>query len=103
MFSRNLALCLMLLAVNASASEDSLAKLQKGQPKDVVRLIERLAMCAHFGGEEPYDNERRREISLAVSKLKCDRIEKDEAAARKRYAKNPRTLEALEQAKTGNY
>jgi hypothetical protein len=31
--------------------------------------------------------------------LRCDRLEKDEAAARERYAKQPRVLKALEQAK----
>jgi len=94
---------LLFLALGATASDDPLAGLKKGQPKDVVRLIERLAMCTHFGGEEPYDAERRREISLAVAKLKCDRLDEDEAAARKRYAKNPRTIEVLQRAKDGNY
>jgi hypothetical protein len=50
-------------------------------------------------GEEPYDAERQREISLAMKDLKCSRLEKDEAAARKRYAKRPRTIKVLQQAK----
>jgi hypothetical protein len=92
-------LCL-LLAIDAGADDDPLADLKKHQPNDVQALIERLAYCSHWSGEEPYDAERGREIFQAMKDLRCDELEKDEAAARKRYAGQPRTIKALEQAKT---
>ncbi|MGZ4891562.1 MAG: hypothetical protein ACXV2B_04810 [Halobacteriota archaeon] len=76
-----------------------MASLKAGQPTDVKKLIDRLAGCTHWGGEEPYDPERKREISLAVKDLRCDRLEKDEAAAQKRYAKRPGVLKVLQRAK----
>lgn len=73
--------------------------LKAGQPKHVKKLIDRLAGCAHWSGEEPYDAERKKEISLAMKDLQCDRLEKDEAAALKRDAKRPGVLKVLQQAK----
>lgn len=96
---RALLILLCLFAVRASASDDPLADLKKGQPRDVNKLIDRLAYCAHWSGEEPYDVERKREIALAMRDLRCDRLEKDEAAIRKRYVKQPRVLKVLQQAK----
>jgi cytochrome c556 len=93
----------VIFALQAAASDDPLADLKKGQPKDVVELIDRLVGCNHWSGEEPYDAERRKEISDAMAELRCDRLEKDEAAALKRYAKRPDTITALQQAKETNY
>jgi hypothetical protein len=90
---------LWFFATQAFASDDRLADLKKGQPGDVRELIDRLSACTHWSGEEPYDAERKREIFLAMKDLKCDRLEKDEAAARKRYAKQPRVLKVLQKAK----
>ncbi|MGJ7916467.1 hypothetical protein ACI48D_13455 [Massilia sp. LXY-6] len=80
-----------------------MADLKKGQPKDVKKLIDRLAGCAHWSGEEPYDAERRREIALAMKDLECDRLEKDEAAIRERYAKQASVLKVLRQAKESSW
>jgi cytochrome c556 len=82
-----------------AASDDPLADLKKSQPKDVAALIERLAGCNHWSGEEPYDAERRKEILDAMADLKCDRLAADEAKALKRHAKNPKAIRALKQAK----
>lgn len=38
------------------------------------------------------------EIAKAWADLKCERLAGDEAAARKRHAKRPSTLEALQKA-----
>ncbi len=102
MLNRSLLILLCLFAAQAAASDDPLDSLKAGQPRDVKKLIERLAGCTHWSGEEPYDAERRREISLAMKNLRCDRLEKDEAAARKRYAKRPEVLKVLQQAKEQN-
>ena len=92
-----IALC--LVATHALAIDDPIANLKKGQPEDVKKLIDRISDCNHWAGEEAYDAERKREIWRAVKRLKCDRLEKDEVAARKRYAKQPGVLKALQDAK----
>jgi cytochrome c556 len=90
-------------ATCALASDDPLDSLKKGQPKDVSDLIDRLVGCNHWSGEEPYDAERKKEISSAIADLKCTRLAKDVAAARKRYASNPGTIKALDQAQETSY
>ncbi len=59
----------------------------KGLPKDAVSLLERIDGCDHFGGEEPYDEQRKKEILKAVTKLKCDNLNKDRNALLKKYKK----------------
>jgi len=103
MRSRHLAILSVFCVTYALASDDPLAGLKKGQPKDVSELIDRLVGCNHWSGEEPYDAERKQEISSAMADLKCARLAKDEAAARKRYADHPSTLKALEQARQTSY
>ncbi|MFZ4875361.1 hypothetical protein ACL9RI_09765 [Janthinobacterium sp. Mn2066] len=76
-----------------------MASLTKGQPPDVVALVERLIDCTHFAGEEPYDAARRREIATAMKKLKCNRLEKDELVIERRYSARPDILNVLKKAK----
>jgi hypothetical protein len=97
--NRFLLVSLFFFAAHAIAGDDPLADLKAGHPADVRKLIDRLAGCTHWGGEEPYDAERKREISSAMKALRCDRLVKDEALARRRYAKHQRVLKALQQAK----
>jgi hypothetical protein len=87
----------------AAASDDPLAGLTKGQPKDVAALVERIVECNHWSGEEPYDAERRKEIQDAMADLKCDRLAADEAKALKRHANNPKAIRALKEAKELSY
>ncbi|MES2354669.1 MAG: hypothetical protein V4568_09775 [Pseudomonadota bacterium] len=95
-----------LLSINvlyAAAEDDPLVNLKKGQPNDVAALIERRVGCNHWGGEEPYDGEREKEISSAVAHLKCGRLATDESILIKRYAKKPKALKALKKAKDMSY
>ncbi len=94
---------LMLITAFAGAEADPLASLKKGQPREVVALIDRLVGCNHWGGEEPYDTDRKEEIAKALKELRCDAVEKDEAIALKRYAKKLSVLDALKQARDWNY
>ena len=100
---RYLVILLVLCATYALASDDPLTSLKKGQPKDVSELIDRLVGCNHWSGEEPYDAERKQEISSAMADLKCAQLAKDEAAARKRNSNKPDTIKALEQARETSY
>lgn len=92
---------LVALAAGAAvaAPPDPLCKLEAGKPADAVDFMRRYPMCVHFGGEEPYDADRRREIDTAVRELRCDRLDRDEARLRRRYARSPAILGAIDRAK----
>jgi hypothetical protein len=89
---------LIMFASLGRAAVDPLGDLKKGQPKDVAAMIERIAMCIHFGGEEPYDSARSREIAAAMKKHGCERLDSDEAALRARYKNNSDVQRVLEKA-----
>lgn len=93
----------VLLPLAALAAQDPLERLTKGQPADVVRVIERIVGCSHWAGEEPYDAARKKEISSALKALKCGRVQRDEHLLRKRYAGKPHVLDALKQANEWTY
>jgi hypothetical protein len=97
--------CLLACAavLPAVAGDDPLSDLKKGQPRDVAALIDRLAGCNHFSGEEAYDVERRKEIAAAMADLRCSRLDADEARARKRYASKRPVLDALKRARRMSY
>jgi cytochrome c556 len=103
MIARIFCVLVCITAIEAAASDDPVDDLKKGQPKDVAQLIDRFAGCNHWSGEEPYDAERKKEIAQAMVDLRCERLAADEAAAIKRYAKQPKTIRALKQAKEVAY
>ena len=69
-----------------------------GQPKDVVALVERIAECNHWSGEEPYDKERADQIRKAVEKAKCGDLDSDKEAIEQKYKGNNRVLDAINKA-----
>lgn len=87
---------LLLAAVLAypALSEEANRALAKA-PKPIGAFLERRAECEHWAGEEPYDKARGRQIAAAVRALKCDRLEADERALRRAYAKQPKVLGLL--------
>ena len=68
-----------------AATNRALAKA----PREIGAYAERRAECEHWGGEEPYDKARAREIERAVRGLRCERLEADEKALLRKYAKRP--------------
>jgi len=66
-------------------------------PKDAAAVVERLSVCAHFANEEATDKARAREIEKAIRQYRCDRIDRDEAAIRKRYADHPDVVKELDE------
>ena len=96
-------LCLTALRSAAAADEDPMADLKKGMPKDVAALIDRIVECNHWRGEEPYDAERKKEISSALTNLKCNRLTFDESKTLKKNASNSKVLNALKKAKETSY
>ena len=90
---------LALLAATQDPTHAELAALRARaarQPPVIRRFIARRAMCNHWGGEEPYNAARRREIVRAVRGLRCGALARDEAALRRRFAGRPDTLALIE-------
>lgn len=67
-------------------------------PADVFGWAQRSQSCAHWTGEEPYDEDRRRQIETAVAESRCDALGADLSALRRKYADDPPVLDILTQA-----
>jgi hypothetical protein len=65
-----------------------------GLPAEVTRLVERWQECSHWGGEEPYDADRRKQIADGVARS-CPGNEEERARLRATYADRPDVLDAL--------
>ncbi len=71
---------------------------REGTPPEVVDFVERYGGCNHWGGEEAYSVERRKEIEDGAERLRCDRLDADQRRLRRRYARDPRVLRVIEGA-----
>jgi hypothetical protein len=92
-------LAMVLFPAMASASPaDDLDAMAKTLPHDVRAFIERKSECNHWGGEDPYDAARGKQIERAVTRLKCEALDGDEAVLKRRHAKNAAVGKALAQA-----
>jgi hypothetical protein len=84
------------LAAPARAGGEEEPEYSAELPAEVLAFVERAEGCLHWGGEEPYDADRKTEIEAAWKGLRCDTIKPDYAAMRERYA-NSKALEALDE------
>jgi hypothetical protein len=100
-FTTTLAMiCISLVPVIARADyNDEIATINKGMPNVIQRFNLRVIECNHWGGEEPYDKARLKEINAAVKTLKCDALQKDEQLLRKKYKLHTDILESMNKAK----
>lgn len=64
----------------------------------VTRFVERADMCAHFSGEEPYDDARRAEIDKALSDMRCTTLLRDGAALKVSRKDRPEDLRRIDEA-----
>jgi len=100
---RHLRICFFLSFVSCVCSyaggNDPGAELKKGQPKPVASLVDRIISCNHWLGEPPYDADRAKEISNAVSELRCKHLEADESAVLSAYGAKPNVKKAIDAAK----
>ena len=97
------AIPLLLLAITVASighAEDptDLEALKKGQPQEVASFISRAFNCWHYSGEEPYSEERKRQILAALEKYNCAGLSLDESKLREKYRKKPKILRALDAA-----
>jgi hypothetical protein len=65
------------------------------QPQDISIFSNKVEMCLHFSGEEPYDQARAREIKKNVKRY-CHGLKLENAQLRRKYAKDPKTLSSLD-------
>jgi hypothetical protein len=84
------------LAVDPSVGVERVSSVIAAAPPEVAALLQRTRGCAHWGGEEPYNKERAAQIEKALIELKCDRLEADEVALRRKYAKSLPAQQALD-------
>jgi hypothetical protein len=66
-------------------------------PRDAAEVVERLAACHHFAGEHTGGNSpvRDQEVADAVSRLRCDVVDRDVEVLRKKYADDRSVQEAI--------
>ena len=87
------------LAVAACALRGEPAGGTSPVPPDIASLAERMGQYAHFPGEFGGDgSERDRQVAAAMARLRCDALEGDLAAARRRHAGEPAVMRALQRA-----
>lgn len=89
---------LIVHKVQAGYDED-VAAINKGVPKQVKLFNKRQIDCNHWAGEEPYDKERAKEINAAITKLRCDALDRDEKRLRKKYKTRPNVINSINKAK----
>ena len=95
-----LALVLLLAAAEPAPADgdEALRRRVAAQPAVVRDYFQRRANCNHWGGEEPYDADRRREIDAALKDLRCETIEAEAIFLRRHFAARPETLAVIELA-----
>lgn len=64
----------------------------------VARFVERADMCAHWSGEEPYDDARRAEIGKALTDMRCDTLLRDGAALKVSRKDRPEDVRRIDEA-----
>ena len=85
----------MPLADDQASSSQELSSAD-AMPSDVLAFVSQRDECEHWLGEEPYDNERGKEISDAINAT-CTGTDKKLSALRRKYKDHPAALETLAQ------
>ena len=101
MFNMPLTFFLLLFISNLAYADydKEMAALRKDMPKRVIKFIDRQIECNHWGGEEPYGEERLREINAATDRFNCNDLGKDEIKLKKRYKLKPNIIQRINKAK----
>lgn len=81
-----------LLTVAACATPPPSSTTWPSDPIDAV--IARVEMCVHWGGEEPYDAERRVEIERGIKDAGCDTVVADGEALKATHPADAARIEA---------
>ena len=88
----------LTLNVYAGFDED-IAAINKGMPKLIKLFNLRQIECNHWANEEPTDKERFKQINAAITKLRCNNLEKDEVKLLKKYKSRNDIVKSINLAK----
>jgi hypothetical protein len=80
---------------SAPAGDSKFTNYVRGLPSDVISLLERTNECHYWGGEEPYDADRAKQIAEAVEKINCDSIDADTKALTEKYKNKPKITDKI--------
>ena len=83
------------LILHTVSPRDAIVEVAISEPIEVLDFVGRASMCAHWGGEEPYDADRRAEIEAAVTELRCEALPAEAARLKAQYADDRATLALL--------
>lgn len=82
-----------LIAVQNIAIATPASSKNQPLPKSVNAFMERYSACYHYAGEFNGDGSARdAQLNRQMAKLRCDNIEKDTSAFRKKYATNKKVM-----------
>lgn len=92
-----LPLCLAGGALAADSPANAVATPQSpALPADAAEVVDRVAACFHFSGEFNGDqSERDKEVTRAMTELRCETIDQEASAIRRKYAGHQDVQDAL--------
>ncbi|UXY16257.1 hypothetical protein N8I74_04350 [Chitiniphilus purpureus] len=94
-----LASLLLLMASGCAAGSDPCGdydKVRRSLPRDAAALLDRGVNCNHFAGEFNGDRSARdQEINQVLTELRCDQVEREVAAIKRKYRADPAVLKAF--------
>jgi hypothetical protein len=79
--------------------EETVDALTQDQPADVAQFVIRRINCNHWLGEDPFDNDRAKEIQGAIERLRCQTIDQDEVLLRRLHTGDAKALKAIDDAR----
>jgi len=96
---QRVSLVLVLVACSSAAARDRMVDGFPALPPDAAKVAERSLGCLHFGGElNGTGDERDRWVARQMRQLRCNRVEKDLAATKRKYRQSPTVLQILSEA-----
>lgn len=84
-----------VLVLDGASVRDAVVEVALSEPAEVLDFVSRSANCQHWGGEEPYDEDRRAEIEAAMIEQRCDALTADGTRLATTYADQPATLAVI--------
>ena len=79
--------------------DEDIAAINKGMPKSVKLFNLRQIECNHWSNEETTDKQRFKEINLAIIKLRCKDLEKDEIKLLQKFKSRSDIVKSITLAK----
>ncbi len=76
--------------------QDAFLSIAATVPTDIYDYAGRRLACDHWGGEDPYDADRRAEIEAAVTELRCSSLGTDGEALKAKYRHRRPLLERIQ-------